>query len=1008
MISSTRMVCLTIALALFAGALMAQAPGSLKGVVTDPSGAAVPKATVTVSGPNNTVKVAETNDNGEYNIPGLPAGKYTIRIIATGFTLLEKPNVDIAAARPTQMDAKLVVEVSKQEVTVTDTQQVELDPAKNAGALVLKETDLDMLSDDPDDLQAELLALAGPAAGPNGGQIFIDGFSGGQLPPKDSIREIRINSNPFSAEYDTSGRGRIEIFTKPGSEKFHGRININYSDWLFNARNPFITSPAFKVPASDTKNLQGNVSGPIIKGKLSFFVDYSRRQQREDSIVNAVILSPTTLLPQQEGFAIIAPNSSDRLSPRFTYQLSPNITLDGRYSFDKSSFQQQGIGGTSLPAGIPIAGINTDSSSAQHQSTTNQAVNLIETQVINASTINETRFQYNHNNATQVGDNPVLNISVGDGFTTGSTILNNFNHQVNYELQNYTSITHGTHFIKFGVRLREQTVSNASTNNFTGQFNFLNIQSYQLMQQGIAAGLPLSTIIANGGGPFQFNFNAGNPLISGKQFDAGPFVQDDWRVKPNITLSLGLRYELQQNMSDYGDIAPRIGIAWGVGPTNNRARTPKTVIRAGFGIFYTRFPLGDTTAAERFNGTTQVSYTITNPTFFPQAGVPIPSLSNLEVPANLVASSTDHVDSNLRAGAQYQSAIGFDRQLPRNITLSVNYINSKGVHILRTVDINTPLPGTFNPLVAGSGVYPLGAAAGLFELFEGSGNYEQNQLITNMNARINSKISLFGFYAYGHVSTDVLGSPSNPYNFRQDYGPAPYDRRHQVNINGSILLPYGVRMSPNITFNSAPPFNITQGFDLFGDTNTNTRPAIAPAGFVAPACTQQLAKSLTPCLVSGTAYGNFLINAPAGIPTIGADSFRGFSQFQFNVRLSRTWGFGESTTPPDRQNRQGGGGGRGPGFGQAAGGGGPRGGGGGPRGGGGGPGGGGGGESSGKKYSLTAGLFVHNLFNNVNDGSPSSDLLSSRFGQVTNLANIGGPGSTAFNRRIDLTLAFSF
>ncbi len=529
------------------------------------------------------------------------------------------------------------------------------------------------------------------------------------------------------------------------------------------------------------------------------------------------------------------------------------------------------------------------------------------------------------------------------------------------------------------------------------------------MQQGIAAGLPLSTIIANGGGPFQYNFNAGNPLISGKQFDAGPFVQDDWRVKPNITLSLGLRYEVQQNTSDYGDIAPRIGLAWGVGPTNNRARTPKTVVRAGFGIFYTRFPLGDTTAAERFNGTTQVSYTITNPTFFPQAGVPIPSLANLEVPANLVASSTDHVDSNLRAGAQYQSAIGFDRQLPRNTTLSVNYINSKGVHILRTVDINTPLPGTFNPLVAGSGVYPLGAAAGLFQLFESSGNYEQNQLITNMNARINSKISLFGFYAFGHVSTDVLGSPSNHYNFRQDYGPEPYDRRHQVNINGSILLPYGVRMSPNITFNSAPPFNITQGFDLFGDTLTNTRPAIAPAGFVAPTCTQQLAKALTPCLVSNATYGNFLINAPAGIPTIGADSFRGFAQFQFNVRISRTWGFGESTTPPDRQNRQGGAGGRGPGFGQAAGGGGPRGGGGGggPRGGGG-PGGGGGGESSGKKYTLNAGLFVHNVFNNVNNGSPSSDLLSDRFGQVTNLANIGGPGSTAFNRRIDLTLAFSF
>src|SRR5579862_7628768 len=232
-----------LALAIAGAIALAQGLGALRGTILDPSGAAVPHATVTATGPNNTVKVAQTDETGAFAINGLPAGKYTVRVMATGFTVLEKAGVEVPGGRPLQFDAKLTLETAKQEVTVADTQQVELDPAKNARALVLTQEDLVMLSDDPDDLEADLLALAGPAAGPNGGQFFIDGFSSGQLPPKESIREIRINSNPFSAEYDTSGRGRIEIFTRPGTDKFHGAVNINYSDWLFNARNPFITSP---------------------------------------------------------------------------------------------------------------------------------------------------------------------------------------------------------------------------------------------------------------------------------------------------------------------------------------------------------------------------------------------------------------------------------------------------------------------------------------------------------------------------------------------------------------------------------------------------------------------------------------------------------------------------------------------------------------------------------------------------------------------------------------------
>ena len=988
----TRTFLLLSLILLLSAALMGQSTGALRGTIVDPSGAAVPKATVTVTGPNNVVKVAETNNDGAFAITGLAPGKYTVRVIATGFTLLEKTDLDIAAGRAITMDAKLTVETSKQEITVADKEQVELDPARNAGALILKEADLDMLSDDPDDLQSELLALAGPAAGPNGGQIFIDGFSGGQLPPKESIREIRINSNPFSAEYDTQGHGRIEIFTKPGTDKFHGAANVNYSDWLFNARNPFNTQTT-GFPASDTKNLQANFSGPITK-KASFFLEFSRRQQREAALVNAEVLGPN-FQPVQDVFGIVAPNTFTNISPRINYQLSSSITLDGRYSYRKSAALNNGISGTNL--------LNT----GYNQHGTNHQVQLTETQIVNAKTINETKFQFFRNQMNQVGIDPELNISVGGGFTTGGNFPLTYNHTDTYELSNYTSITHGTQFIKFGARFRGTKLESYSTNNFPGQFDFSSLASYAIMQQGLAQGLTLSQIIANGGGPAQFTKADGQPLQDVNQFDAGLFLQNDWKVRPSVTLSLGLRYEIQDNISDKGDWAPRIGVAWGIGGNQGRLRQPKMVLRAGIGYFYDRFGVNNTLSAERFNGVNQLTYTVPFPQFFPAAGVPIPPVTQLPT----AALATYHVDPNLHSPAMLQSAVGVDRQLPKNITVSVNYLHTQGTHVLRTVNINTPLPGTYTG--PSTGVLPYGPSAGIYDWYSASGIFKQNQVIVNSSARINSRITLFGYYALGFVNTDVNGPPSNPYNFAADYGRASYDARHRFNINGSIVLPFGLRVSPNIDFRSATPFNIFAGTDLNGDSIlSNDRPAFAPQGFTGPACPSIGKLPSTPCVVTNV-YGSFIPNPTPGMTIIPVNFGQGFAQLNFNARISRTWGFGEKVT--STRNRQPGEGGRGPGFGQAAGGGGARGGGG--AGGGGGRGGGGpmggmfgGGDTTGKKYTLTAGIFFHNILNTVNPGNIDAQVTSLRFGVPLGLASGGGPGgaSQAFNRRIDLSLRFAF
>ena len=230
----------------------------------------------------------------------------------------------------------------------------------------------------------------------------------------------------------------------------------------------------------------------------------------------------------------------------------------------------------------------------------------------------------------------------------GSSFLRQYTNQNNYELQNYTSITHGTQFIKFGTRLREGTEASYYTTNFTGQYIFDSIAAYQ-------ANTPAQYIVAGG-----------NPLQNVKQFDAGLFFQDDWKVKPSLTLSMGARYEMQQNISDYGDFAPRVGLAWGIGPGQGRLRQPKTVLRGGYGWFYTRFPIGDTLNAERENGVNQLQYIVQNPCFYPAAPT-IQTITGFSCPGSVITNSlnTYKVDSNLDTGRLMQSAIGFDRQLPK-------------------------------------------------------------------------------------------------------------------------------------------------------------------------------------------------------------------------------------------------------------------------------------------------------------------------------------------------------
>ena len=936
---------------------------TLRGVVTDDSGALVPGAVVRLIDSSKKEQNATTDPEGAYAFLNVVVGDYTMQASAAGLAMARPQKLAVKAGVQT-VNLQLRVATITEKINVSDSagSSVTADPSNNASALVLRGDDLDALSDDPTTLEEDLMALAGPAAGPNGGSIYVDGFSGGQIPSKDSIREIRINQNPFSPEYDRLGFGRVEIFTKPGSDKYRGTMFYNFSDAFWNSRNSY--GGAEKAPFT-LKEYGGNFGGPLSK-KASFFGDVRRDATDNSSILNGVSLDPATLLASPFAGFYLVPQRMVRASGRFDDQLSTNNTLTGRYAFSDMDIPGAGIGSFSL------------ASRGYDVKTRTNTLQLSNTTVIGSSAVNEVRFQYFHVSAHDqvftIGPAPQVAGSFSGG---GSPVGNGSDAQSSYELQEYVSISHGKHTIRFGARLRGLTDDSVAPQNFNGTFTFNggsigSIEQYRRTLFYSSQGYTPTQIRNFGGGASQFTINAGNPAVSGGQFDAGLFVGDDWRVKPNLTVSLGARYETQTNIHDSRDFAPRIGVAWAPGLGVNRKS--KTVIRGGFGMFYDRFSLASTIAAERYNGTQVLQYIVTNPDFFPN----VPSIASL----NGLQSTqiVQRISGSLRAPYIMQSAIGVERQLPANTTIAITYANSHGLHVFRSRNINAPVPG--------SGLSPYGPGGPIF-LIESAGLYNQNQLIVNVNTKVNKNVSLNGSYMENRAmsNTDGLGTfPANQYSLDGEYGPASTDVRHRATLAGSVNSRWNIRVSPLMVLQSGPPFDITSGQDVYGTTLFNSRPG--------------LATDPNQTGVLRTVYGLLDPNPSAGETVLARNYGRGPGLVRVNLRVAKTFGFGQAREGSPTQAPPQGGGGGGQNRGNA-------------------------GVFSGgaggilgatpvaRRFNFIVSMQVENLLNHNNPGPIIGNITSPLFGQANQPAgarDLGGGGfsESANNRRLELQLRLNF
>ena len=998
----------------FGSVLAQQSLGTLRGQVKDELGGVIVGATVTATDAAGVEKSSVTDNEGRYVFSALAPGLYTLRINQAGFAAYENLGVEVQAGRTDPLDIVLTVAIEQEEVTVTAEAPVGTEPESNAGAVVLRGADLDALPDDPDDLSDALQALAGPTAGSDeGAQIYVDGFTGGRLPPKESIREIRINRNPFSAEYDRLGYGRVEIFTKPGTDKFRGQAFFNFNDEALNSRSPFATSRA----PYQSRRYGGNLSGPLASKKASFFLDFERRETDDNNVVRAIILD-SSLTPVIFNPTVLTPDRRTTFSPRLDYQLSPTNTIVARYTFERATRQDEGVHDFDLP------------SRAFDVTTTQHTFQATETAVIKQKIINETRFQYERERRTQQGDALAPTLRVLEAFTGGGAQVGlSFSNQDNFELQNYTSWTVGTHSLKAGARLRADRLRDVSQQNFAGTFTFAGGLAPQLDANNQivtdASGNPVlvditsleryrrtllfeqqsltpAQIRARGGGPTQFSISGGDPEADVTYVDFSPFIQDDWRVRPNLTLSAGLRYEMQNNISSNLDFAPRVAFAWS--PSSD-PRSQKTVVRGGFGVFFQRFGQNLTLQTLRSNGVSRQQFLVTSAT---EGGTDVldlfPTVPTVEQLSDFqIQQTVRQIAPDLRTPYTMQTAFSVERQLPLRMTLSVSYINARTLHVLRSRNINAPLLNAAGrPLLDSSGnvVRPLSTSGNVFQ-FESSGLFNQHQLVVSVNNRFSRALTLFATYTFNRARSNAEGAgsfPANQYDLSGEYGRSVQDIRHRLFLGGSVnALPWGLKLNPLVVLNSGRPFNITIGRDLNGDTLFTERPAFAT--------------DLTRSSVRVTPFGAFDLDPQPGQTIIPRNYGEGPSFFSVSMRLSRTFGFGGAKADAVAGGGGGGGGGRG-----GRGGGGRGGGGRGGRGGGGFGGGGGQGESFGggraeQRYNLTLSLNAQNLFNHTNLGAPIGNLSSPLFGQPTSGAGrfgAGGGNQTAGNRRIELQLRFSF
>ncbi len=783
------------------------------GTITDSTGASVPGAQVQASDGAK----ATTDATGHYVLPCVSVGTVDVNVQAQGFNT-KTARVATRVGQVIHANMQLEVATLETEVQVSgETSGTGND--RGASTIDLGTKEVQQLSDDPDDFLTQLQMLASSGGGPPGSTtIVVDGFQNGSaLPPKSSIASIRINPDMFSPEYETppwSG-GRVEIFTKPGADKFHGALFFTDSDSIFNANDPFSTTA---TPAG--KRRYGfELSGPVVPQKSGFSLALEKRDINEFNVVNAVTLDANeNQTPLQQ--TVAAPQELWIASARGDWQVTPRDVATLSYSANLNSFGNQGVGGLTLAE----AGYSSQVGEYDLRFT-----NML---ILSANLLHETRIGNTWKRTEQVPNSVAPSLQVAGYFIGGGATSQDLNNRErDLEIDDDILLTHGKHSLKIGAQSLGIFVHDYDPDTFNGAFVFgggsapvLDANNYATHQTTSISGIEQyrrALLNLPGGAPTTYQLTSGAPLVPLAQWRLALYAEDTIKLMPHLTAVAGLRYAFQTAPNSFANFSPRVGFSW----APDKKET--WVIHARAGLFSTAINQSYATQVDRLNGVRQQEALIYSPSY---------SNPLTPVAGSIQIGTTWQFPHSFEQLPAVNAQISIEHDLPHHWHPSITYAWGEDWGVLRSLNINAPLVSSSNgtapdPTAALLAPRPIETNENIMQ-YQNSGHSKGSAWDAGLQQNSYKRFTLnFGYWYLDFKSDGGWNGPVTPQSSYSNRG--EFSRPDTLSSGGwvgnDLKLPAKIELSTYLFVHYGIPYNITTGTDANGDGTFNDRPSYASA-----------------------------------------------------------------------------------------------------------------------------------------------------------------------------------
>lgn len=747
---------------------VARAQSSLHGTVVDPTGASISGVAIELHAVDGTLRTqSASSKGGDFSLLNLAPGSYRIVVPATkGFASQEIP-IHVGTSNP-PLQIKLALEAVTQTIEVGAQEPLSTSADANKDAVAVTGASLSRLPVFDQNFVGALVPFLDPASSASDGiTILVDGVQvkASTVSPS-AIAEVRINNDPYSAEFSRPGRARINIITKPGSPVFHGELNFIARDATFNGRNYF----APVRPPEQRRLYEGHLTGPAGRGgHTTFLLSGSRRE--DDGAVAVHAFGVNGLIASN----VLRPIRENQISATVTKDLSDAHRLSAGYNFEYSTRRNSGVGG------IVLAEAGYDNFSREDDLIFNDRI------IINPRIFNQLQVTLEKDGDVTRSVSVGPSLLVQDSFTGGGAQADVDRTENTIHINEVVSLTYKNHYIRFGANIPQMSRRAVDDHtNRQGTFGFNSLSNF-------TSATPYVFTVQQGPGRGLYWIN-----------EIGGFVQDEIKLRKNLTLTAGLRYQWQTYLSSTNTFAPRASAAY--------SPAPKLVLRVGAGLFYDRTGGDFPGTFKLHNGIVLRSAQLLNPSY-PNALAPGQDLSS--VPTSLVRES-----AQLRTPYSIQYSFVVERQLLAGLTVTAGYRGITGVSSFRSRDANAPL----GPLYASRPDPSLG----FVQQIEAGGRLRSNALDVSLKGKAGRWFEGQAQYTLGRVRNNTSGIgfyPQDQYNPNAEYARADYDRLNRFNLLGNINPEHWLTLGVAATLYSGAPYTETAGLDVYRTGLSNARPA---------------------------------------------------------------------------------------------------------------------------------------------------------------------------------------